>query len=196
MERKSDTILNPMRERSFADIVDARYHRRDVLKAAGIAGALLALGGLVAPSRSFAQAALESTSALSFKEVTKQPGSEITHHVAEGYDVQLVIRWGDRITADAPEFDPLKQSVEAQLNQFGYNNDYLAYMPFPLNSDSSDHGLLCSNHEYTSTHLMFPKHEYGKSQNTVTQAECEIEMAAHGHGVVEIRRVGNTWETV
>lgn len=189
-----DDILNPSTERRFADIVDARYHRRDVLKAAGIAGAFAALGSLLAPARSFAQTSLGSVTPLSFTEIAKS--TSITHHVAEGYDAQLLIRWGDRIVADAPEFDPLAQTPASQLGQFGYNNDFLAYVPFPQGSDNSNHGLLCSNHEYTSTHLMFPQHKYGKSQNTVTQAECEIEMAAHGHGVVEIRRQGAKWEPV
>ena len=45
------------------------------------------------------------------------------------------------------------QSAAAQLRQFGYNNDYVAF--FPLD-DAGERGLLCVNHEYTNEEVMFP----------------------------------------
>lgn len=68
-------------------------------------------------------------------------------HVPEGYDTQVVIRWGDRISTDSPAFDVTKQSVAAQETQFGYNNDFLGYLPLPMGSNSSENGLLFVNHE-------------------------------------------------
>jgi secreted PhoX family phosphatase len=53
----------------------------------------------------------------------------------------------------APEFDPMAQTAEKQRLQFGYNNDYLGYFPI---DGSSEHGLLCVNHEYTNEEVMFP----------------------------------------
>jgi uncharacterized protein len=47
----------------------------------------------------------------------------------------------------------MAQSAAAQLKQFGYNNDYVAF--FPLD-DSGKRGLLCVNHEYTNEEVMFP----------------------------------------
>ena len=42
---------------------------------------------------------------------------------------------------------------QAQARQFGYNNDYVGYIPI---DGSAEHGLLVVNHEYTNPHLMFP----------------------------------------
>ena len=122
-----------------------------------------------------------------FKEI--EAGVDQTHHVAEGYDAQVLLRWGDPIFPDAPEFDPRAQSPEKQARQFGYNSDYVGYIPI---EGSSDHGLLVVNHEYTNEELMFPgvgiqdakDANFGK----MTKELVDIEMMAHGGAVVEIRR--------
>ncbi|MCB1468612.1 MAG: DUF839 domain-containing protein, partial [Rhizobiaceae bacterium] len=105
-----------------------------------------------------------------------------------------LLRWGDPIFADAPEFDPLKQSAAAQAKQFGYNNDYVGYIPI---EGSAEHGLLVVNHEYTNPHLMFPglvTLAEGKVQ--MKQDQVDIEMAAHGGAIVEIRKEGGKWQVV
>jgi secreted PhoX family phosphatase len=107
-----------------------------------------------------------------------------------------LIRWGDPLEPGAPAFDPLKQTAAAQARQWGYNNDFVGYLPLPPGSTNPAHGLLCVNFEYTIPHLMFPglkPDDLGK----ITREQCEIEMAAHGHGVVEIRRDDRgRWRTV
>src|SRR5512134_1661555 len=57
----------------------------------------------------------------------KSPGVDSTHHVADGYRADVLLRWGDPLFPDSPPFDPLRQSAAAQLKQFGYNNDYIAF---------------------------------------------------------------------
>lgn len=198
-----EPILNPMRERPFADIMEARYSRRDMLGAAGKLGLAAAFAGLLKPAA--AQEMLTpqapmlqpqaAVSSLTFAEISKSTSA--THTVAEGYEANLLIRWGDRLTAKAPAFNPLQQSAAAQLEQFGYNNDFLAYMPFPLGSDSSSHGILCANNEYSSSYLMFPDLPYDDTiAYRTTKEQVDVELASQGHSVVEVRRVGERWEPV
>jgi secreted PhoX family phosphatase len=52
--------------------------------------------------------------------------------------VQVLLRWGDPLFPDAPEFDPLAQTPDKQRRQFGYNSDYVGYIPI---SGSSERGL-------------------------------------------------------
>ena len=107
-----------------------------------------------------------------------------------------MLRWGDRLFPDSLPFDPLTQSATAQLRQFGYNNDYIAYFPI---DGSSSRGLLCVNHEYTNEELMFPALK--ERQDTtgfkdMTEELVDIEMAAHGVTVVEIARDREDWGIV
>jgi secreted PhoX family phosphatase len=47
--------------------------------------------------------------------------------VPDGYYAATLIRWGEPIFADAPEFDVWTQTKEKQEKQFGYNCDYIGY---------------------------------------------------------------------
>ncbi|MCI5098344.1 MAG: PhoX family phosphatase [Rhodobacteraceae bacterium] len=180
--------------RTIGDVINARYGRRDVLRGMlGVSASAALFGGstLVAPK---AAAAGTAASRYDFQELTW--GNDETHHVAEGYDADILLRWGDPITADAPEFDVMNQTAAAQLKQFGYNNDYVGFTP--LNAEGT-RGLLCVNHEYTNEEVMFPG--LGRQDRAgfegMTQELVEIEMAAHGGSVVEIARDANgKWAVV
>jgi secreted PhoX family phosphatase len=116
-------------------------------------------------------------------------GVDSTHHVAKGYRADVLIRWGDPVTNDAPDFDPENQTAFAQARQFGYNNDFVGFMPLPRGSHNPSRGLLVVNHEYTSQKLMFPEYNLKKGKKEDYKRElCDIEMAAHGLSVVEIEK--------
>ena len=49
--------------------------------------------------------------------------------MAEGYDADIVIRWGDPLFKDMQPFDPPTLTGDEQARRFGYNNDYIAFFP-------------------------------------------------------------------
>lgn len=119
----------------------------------------------------------------SFVEIER--GKDEDLHVPLGYEANILLRWGDPVLQGAPRFNPRRQSAARQKLQFGYNNDFVAYLPLPPGSTDSAHGLLCINHEFTQARHMFPEHTTGR---------IEIEMAAHGLSIVEVMRQGGQWK--
>ena len=192
-EAFDDIPTNPNLGNTIGDVIARRYGRRDMLRGMlGVTAATTLFGGtaLTAPGRAAAQGA----DRYAFEELGW--GNDTMHHVADGYDADVLLRWGDPITADAPEFDPMNQTAEAQLRQFGYNNDYVGFVP--LEEDGS-RGLLCVNHEYTNEEVMFPG--IGRQDEAafagMTKELIDVEMAAHGGTVVEIARgEDGRWQVV
>jgi secreted PhoX family phosphatase len=69
---------------------------------------------------------------------------------APGYTWQVVNAWGDPIVAGAPEFkNDASQSATDQALQAGMHHDGMHFFPLPRGSNSSIHGLLAVNFEYT-----------------------------------------------
>lgn len=158
--------------------------RRKVLKGIAASGA-----GVAVLARGPAQAA---DAPPTFTELERALDKDLT--VADGHTAQVLLRFGDPIKAGAPAWTPENQSKENQERQFGSDNDFLAYMPLPHGSSSSSHGLLCANHESSRAGLIFDL--AGKTVDDMTAAQMDIDMAAHGFAVVEIRREGETWKPV
>lgn len=175
---------------TFGEVVARRLSRRGTL---GML-ASTALAGALAPLASRQAAAAGATSSLAFQEIASQPSPR--HAVAPGYRADILIRWGDPVVAGAPAFDVHNLTAAAQDRQFGYNNDFLAFMPLPRGSTSSDHGLLVVNHEYTNTGFMWPGISSKTVDDRMTRERVEVELAAHGLSVVELRKTDGTWAVV
>jgi uncharacterized protein len=191
-----DVPINPSSSLTFGDLISRRYGRRDVLK--GML-ATTAISTLLGPHTLVAGTSASATEAAHFHFDEIAHGVDDTHHVAPGYKAAVLIRWGDPVTADAPPFDPSNQTPEAQEKQFGYNNDFLAYLPLPLGSDNAEHGLLFVNHEYTNEELMFPGlGPQDKKTNFagMTQQLVDIEMSAHGASIIEVKKINGIWQVV
>jgi secreted PhoX family phosphatase len=168
--------------------------RRGILRAtaAGLAAAWLGnttRAEELLPSRLVPAVAGQST--LTFKEL--RHGCDPQVAVAEGYDAQVLLRWGDPLFSDGQSFDPLTQDAGKQSRQFGYNCDFIAFLPLPDGAGGTRRGLLCVNHEYTDTNLMFPGIVDHQSLESLSKEYVDIELAAHGHTVCEIQQVQGRW---
>jgi len=192
-EAFDDIPTNPNLTRTIGDVINARYDRRAILR--GVLG-VSATAALFGTAATIAPTSAQATTASRYVFDELPWGNDETHHIADGYNADVLLRWGDPITADAPEFDVMNQTAAAQLQQFGYNNDYVGFTP--LNAEGT-RGLLCVNHEYTNEEVMFPGlGRQDKSGFDKTTAEIvDIEMAAHGGSVVEIAKGDdNKWSVV
>ena len=165
---------------TILQLIGTRLSRRGFL--VGVGATAIAGQGCASTTQSAAgDAASLAPSAFGFDEIAR--GADGNIHVPDGYTADLVIRWGDAVFPDAPTFDPAAQSAAAQERQFGYNNDFVGFYPLPDDASGAARGLLCVNHEYTSTQLMFPGLTEGRQPS---KKETEIELAAHGGTIFEI----------
>ena len=179
----------------FGDVLAESLSRRGLLKAGALTGLVVGTGGLPGIAAATPAAAAEAAPsaarelsaanrALLFTPVEPNTLDDVV--VASGYDYRVVARWGDPVLPGAPAFDVRNQTAAAQAQQFGYNCDYLAVLPFP---DDADRALMVVNHEYTDEQLMFPG---VTTPAGTTDEQKRIAMAAHGLSVVQVRRVRET----
>lgn len=190
---------NPTGNPTMGEIIATRFSRRGILRGAL---AVSAIAATVSPLAllTAGRAAAAGGSAFSFPEL--EAGVDERHHVAPDHDAEVLLRWGDPLFPDSPEFDVMNQTPEAQARQFGYNNDFVGFIPL---GGAADHGLLVVNHEYTDPHLMFAgvvklvDAEGGGKEIELAPADrnrVDVEMAAHGGTIVEIRRANGAWRVV
>ncbi len=161
----------------FGDVVQRVIDRRGVLRA----GAVLGVGGAVAGAASGGAVAasggrVSRPDGLGFTPV--EPNSRDAVVVPEGYEHEIVIRWGDPVVPGAPEFDFDDQTPEAQERQFGYNNDFCALLDVPGRGR-----VMVNNHEYTSEEFMFS----GYDPENPTERQVRTAWAAHGLSVVAVK---------
>jgi secreted PhoX family phosphatase len=195
-DEADDVPTNPSPNATIGDVLAERLTRRDFMRGALAASVVsttvvpLALATVERP----AQAQPAPQSSFSFAEVAA--GSDQTHHVAAGYDADILIRWGDAVLPGAPPFDPANPSSASQETQFGYNNDFIGFIAL---EGRSDRGLLVVNHEYTNDELMYFGLTGASRKARVaalSDAQIRASMAAHGGSVIEVERVQGTWRVV
>jgi uncharacterized protein len=172
----------------FASIVQRRMSRRGFLLGATASIGLISVSSCSAPDGS--GGTVGKTTTLDFEDLPEIIQAD--HAVTKGYRAERLISWGEPILPGATAFDPQKISAEHQSLQFGANNDFLAFMPLPRGSASSDHGLLWSNHEYAIVPMLYPEATHGARSGDHTRAE----MMAHGGSVIEIKREKGKWSFV
>ncbi|MDG1478183.1 MAG: PhoX family phosphatase [Myxococcota bacterium] len=131
---------------------------------------------------------------LTFAEVSR--GIDDRDHIAAGYTAQVLLRRGDPILPGAPAFDASNLTAAAQAQQFGDCCDFIAFIP--LTPGASDHGLLCVNHEFALSPLLWAGDGGDWSTPPASQPaeRVGVEQAAMGMSVVEIKRGPDGWQTV
>ncbi|SDS35966.1 PhoX family protein [Microlunatus soli] len=182
-------VPNQSTEPSFREIASAQLSRRRLLAAAGTLAAGVAAGSGALPLEPAAakpKGGAKSTDtvgsgALEFEPIDPVPFETDAVTVPAGYTWNPILRWGDPLFHNSPDFDPSHPNAEAQELQFGYNNDYTDII---VTDRAGREGLLVCNHEYTNRDIMF--------EPTASDAE-ELEVirtmiAAHGFSIVELER--------
>ena len=203
---------------TMQEVLARRWSRRGLMKGGIAASLVLTTAGkgiLSAGAQTATPVAGEplQVGSLTFTPIGLDAGDQIV--VAPDHTAVPFLRWGDPIMVGAPDWDLNSQSAAAQEQQFGYNCDWIEFFPLPPGSDSSDHGLLVVNHEYTNPELMFPGYltrnpEFGavatpdnappeipEFLTNPTQEIVDVEIAAHGLSIVEVQRNdAGEWELV
>lgn len=172
------------------EIIAHRFSRREMMR--GSLAAALAMGIVEV----HAQAGPPDSGASPFTFTELPAGIDEHHHVAPGYEAKVLLRWGDPLFLDSPDFDPASQSAEKQIRQFGYNNDFVGFIPL---EETGRRALLVVNHEYTIGELMFAgldAHDRKSMVMALSAEQIAVEMAAHGGSVVELLRDGPDWKPV
>ncbi len=175
-----------------------RLNRRQLLKNSALSG----VGLVSATSLTASLSGCQDEQNLSFAEIPHSLDHQ--HHLPEGYQAQTLLRWGDSLHDGTP-FEPALLTPEQQARCFGFNNDFIGFMPLSKNpkapahehvaSGNSQHGLLCVNHEYTQPHLMFSGYkDYDDGDLNTKPEHVAIEQQACGHSIVEVELQQNQWQ--
>ncbi|OWY83532.1 PhoX family phosphatase [Rhodococcus sp. BUPNP1] len=185
----SHAVPNTSGGEYFGDIVRAAVSRRGVLRGGAMAVLAVGAGGVLTACADDSAAAAGSDAAAAgdlgpapdgtnFTAVAPNTDDAVT--VPEGYENDVVIRWGDPVLPDAPAFDIGNQTATAQEKQFGFNNDFAGLLPVDGRPDTY---LLVVNHEYTTEPFMFADYD----PDDPTEEQVRIGIAGHGMSVVQVK---------
>ena len=199
-ESGDNQITNPSHSDSFSDICERRFTRRRFIKTGVATGVAVATVQLSACGND--EAAVQQAQEQRWRDnnpyksrydfIETEHGMDATHHVAADHDAAILIRWGDPLFSDAPEFDPHNQTAASQIQQFGYNNDYVGYLPLAPKHGQQARALLCINHEYPIPGLMFPN--FGKDgHKNISAEQIAVTKAAVGNSIVEVSLQDGEW---
>lgn len=121
-----------------------------------------------------------------FAQVAANTKDEVT--VPDGYRAEVLIRWGDPISADGPEFDPeTLGTAESQARAFGANTDGMEM--FVIDGRI----VLAVNNEYANTRVIWSNRPRAKPADDDDIAKA---MMAHGLSVIEIAEADGGWRVV
>lgn len=177
-----DEIVNPTRdENDFDRVVEASISRR------GIIGGALAFGSCAALSTTFTpNLAKAATDRFAFKQIAANSLDAVT--VPDGYSAEVLVRWGDPLWSNAPEFDhATRGDAASQSRAFGDNIDGMEVFAHGNKS------LLVVNNEYTNRSII-----WGNRTDAKPEIDDDILKGkmAHGLSIVEISEQNDKWSVV
>ncbi|UWQ17864.1 PhoX family phosphatase [Jannaschia sp. M317] len=183
-----DELHSPRPEQTqFDDVVASAVSRRGFLRG------VLAVGSGAAVMGTGVSALMSSTSAaradgharFAFDAIPAQ--TDYTVHVPEGYEWDVLARWGDALFSDAEAFDPQTGITVASSDRvFGENTDGME--AFVVDGRQ----LIAVNHEYANVKTNLP----WKGDAEFTADDVTILQNIQGVTVMEIAEGANGWEIV
>ena len=177
-----DEVVNPRPEEcEFDRVVERALSRRGFLGGVLATGSFAAVGGSILPTG--ARAAADR---FSFQAIPVSTADEVI--VPAGYKAEVMVRWGDPMWSDAPEFDHATRGTAAsQERAFGDNTDGQDVFLH------DGHVLLVVNNEYTNRDILWGNNPDAKAASDDDVAKG---MMAHGVSVVEIANTDGKWAIV
>lgn len=197
MQSESRDDIVSTNSRPFSELIEREISRRSFVHwfggGIGLGLANSATGKNVWADESKADKA--SPSLFSFNGIPTSSSDTVV--VPEGYEVQVLYRWGDPINGKSPVFKPdASNSADDQERQAGMGHDGMEFFAIP-GSDPNQRGMLAINHEYTDQILLFSDGMQPLPPNKMPMEKVRKSMASHGVSIVEIQKdsEGN-WKVV
>jgi hypothetical protein len=172
-------------ENEFDRVVESALSRR------GFLGGILAFGsgaavmgtGLLGSTAARAQ---EAGSRFPFTPIAAQ--TDGTVHVPEGYDWQVMVRWGDPLFSDAAGYELAEGGPAAGADRvFGENTDGMESFVH------EGRQLIAINHEYTNRRINLPAAQEG---TPASAADVRKLQDLQGVAVLEIAEGDESWSVV
>lgn len=183
-----DELHSPRPEHTEFDTVVA-----DAVSRRGFLTGVLAIGSGAAVMSSGVATLLGSTTAARadahapFAFDAIEAYTDTTVHVPEGYEWDIVARWGDALFSDAEAFDPASGVTLASSDRvFGENTDGME--TFVVDGKQ----LIAVNHEYANVGSNLPH----KGDNAFTADDVTLLKHIQGVTVMEVADAGTGWKIV
>ncbi|MEX0346417.1 MAG: PhoX family phosphatase [Rhizobiaceae bacterium] len=177
-----DELINPREDEcEFDRVVERAITRRGFVGGALAFGSFASLGSLAKPAE-----AMTSNNRFAFAQIAANDLDSIT--VPDGYSVDIMVRWGDPLWSNAPDFDHATRGNGAsQETSFGDNIDGMDVY------EDGEHSILVVNNEYTNRKIIWGNRPEGKAE---TDDDVLKGKMAHGVTVVEIAQSDGKWSIV
>ncbi|MCK0167603.1 PhoX family phosphatase [Jannaschia sp. S6380] len=181
-----DEVKNPRPDTSeFDQVVERALSRRGFLSgviAFGSGAAVMGTGLLTSTS---ARAQDAASGQFAFEAIPIH--TDHTVHVPDGYEWDILARWGDPLFSDAEPFDPSSGVTVASSDKvFGENTDGMER--FTVDGRQ----LIAVNHEYANVDTNLPH----KGENAFTADDVRILQNIQGVTVMEIEEGEDGWQIV